>query len=234
MEEKTFDKLINHYKTSKNFELRENLSNSIFKMLQNTNPLLQDFKINGYNSHESLQQKQVFLTDLVRRAKVDISNLEINNKGLIKLKFHKMLGNLNSLLLGQYLIKTGLQISSQDLARIKSSDSKLLSKISQMQDHNLEHYNGFEMHQNILYKVSLIYGQKLFRLCLPSYLGREVIGKLHYKSEAHLSLQNFIAIFNQNLFSPNIDKLAKQTIQACIICKLNRNVYKKSTLGEKG
>ena len=84
----------------------------------------------------------------------------------------------------------------------------------------------------ILYKVSLIYGQKLYRLCLPSYLGREVIGKLHYKSEAHLSLQNLIAIFNQNFVSPNIDKLAKQTIQACIICKLNRNVYKKSTLGE--
>ena len=63
-----------------------------------------------------------------------------------------------------------------------------------MQEHHLEEYNGFEKHQKILYKVSLIYNQKLFRLCLPSYLGQEVISKLHYMSEAHLSLNNLICI----------------------------------------
>ena len=47
-------------------------------MLQNTNPLLHNFKINGLDSHDSLQQKQVFLTDLVLRAKVDVSNLEFH------------------------------------------------------------------------------------------------------------------------------------------------------------
>ena len=66
-------------------------------MLQNTKPLLHNFKINGFDSHDSLQQKQVFLTDLVLRA-----------KGAVKLRFHRMLENLNSLLLGPFLIKTGL------------------------------------------------------------------------------------------------------------------------------
>ena len=193
-------------------------------MLQNTNPLLHNFKINGLDSHDSLQQKQVFLTDLVLRAKVDVSNLELNKKGAVKLRFHRMLENLNSLLLGQFFIKTGLQISNKDLEKIQASDSKLLSLISQIQSDNLEQFKDFEIHNKILYKVSMIYGQKLYRLCLPTYLGRDIISKLHYQSEAHLSLANLVSIFNQKNYSPNVDKIAKQTIQSCIICKLNKNV----------
>ena len=83
-----------------------------------------------------------------------------------------------------------------------------------------------------MYKVSEIYGQKLYRLCLPAYLGRDIVGKLHYKSEAHLSLGNLIAIHNQNFYTPNVEKIGKQIIQSCVICKLNRNKYKKQTLGE--
>ena len=88
VKETIFDKLGGHYENSKKFELREQLSSSIYKMLQNTNPLLHDFKINEFDSHDSLQQKQVFLTDLVLRAKVDVSNLELNKKGSVKLRFH--------------------------------------------------------------------------------------------------------------------------------------------------
>jgi hypothetical protein len=94
----------------------------------------------------------------------------------------------------------------------------------------LEQFKDFEIHKKILYKVSMIY--KLYRLCLPTYLGRDIISKLHYASEAHLTLANLVSIFNQKNYSPNVDKIAKQTIQSCIICKLNKNVYRKQTLGE--
>ena len=58
------------------------------------------------------------------------------------------------------------------------------------------------------------------------------MGKLHYKAEAHLSLANLIAIHNQNFYIPNVEKIGKQIIQSCIICKLNKNMYRKQTLGE--
>ena len=199
-------------KNSRNFEMREKLSESIYQMLKCTNPLLNSFKINGLDSHDSLQQKQIFLTDLVLKAKIDINKLEMNKKGAVKLRFHRMLENLNSLLLGQFLIKTGLQISNKDLEQIQSSDTKLYSIISQ-----LDQFKDFEVHKKILYKVSEIYGQKLYRLCLPTYLSRDIVGKLHYKAEAHLSLANLIAIHNQNFYTPNVEKIGKQIIQSCII-----------------
>ena len=78
-----------------------------------------------------------------------------------------MLENLNSLLLGQFLIKTGLQISNKDLEKIQASDSKLLSLISQIQSDNLEQFKDFEIHKKILYKVSMIYGQSCIDYVCP-------------------------------------------------------------------
>ena len=97
------------------------------------------------NSHESLQQKQIFLTELILKAKVDINTLELNKRGAVKLKFHRMLENLNSLLLGQFLIKTGLQISTKDLEQIQTSDSRLYSIKTQ-----LDQFTDFEIHKKIL------------------------------------------------------------------------------------
>ena len=67
-------------------------------------------KINGNGSQESLQQKQIYLTKLVEKSGVQINNLEYMKKGVSKMNFYKMLENLNSLLLGQYLMKSGLSI----------------------------------------------------------------------------------------------------------------------------
>ena len=113
--EEIFDKLGGHYENSNFFEMRDKLSESIYQMLKCTNPLLNNFQINELNSYESLQQKHFFLTGLVLKAKVDINTLELNKKGAVQLRFHRMLENLNSLMLGQFLIKTGLQISNKDL-----------------------------------------------------------------------------------------------------------------------
>ena len=128
--------------------MRDKLSESIYQMLKCTNPLLNNFKINDLNSHENLQQKQIFLSELLLKAKVDVNVLELNKKGTVKLKFHRMLENLNSLLLGQFLIKTGLQISNKDLEQIQTSDSRLYAIKSQ-----LDQFTDFIIHNKILYKV---------------------------------------------------------------------------------
>ena len=68
------------------------------------------------------------------------------------MNFYKMLENLNSLLLGQYLMKSGLSITKRDLIEIQSSDKNLSNKINQMQEQNVSELNNFELHQGILYK----------------------------------------------------------------------------------
>ena len=70
VKEEEFDKLGGHHENSKNFEMRNKLSESIFQMLKCTNPLLNNFKINDLNLHESLQQKQIFLSELMLKEKV--------------------------------------------------------------------------------------------------------------------------------------------------------------------
>ena len=77
-------------------------------------------QINLENSHESLQQKQIFLTKLIQKSGVQINGLDHTKKGAIKMNFYRMLGNLNSILLGQYLMKTGLSITKKTYLKSKT------------------------------------------------------------------------------------------------------------------
>ena len=118
------------------------------------------------------------------------------------------------------------------MIEIQSSDKNLSAKITQMTEQNVSVLNNFELHQGILYKVKMVYEQKAFRLCLPEFLGREIFTKLHYKSDAHVTNDNLRAIFNTSFYTHNSHKMVKQILQSCVICRLNRNVYKRNTSGE--
>ena len=108
VEEKHFDKMFNHHKNAQNIVLCEQLSSTICKMLQNTSPLLNNDQINKFGSNEPVQQqkqqftskedlkqqqiqKQVFITNLMKKANVNVNTLEVNKKNILKLKFNKML-----------------------------------------------------------------------------------------------------------------------------------------------
>ena len=78
----------------------------------------------------------------------------------------------------------------------------------------------------------MVYEQKAYRLCFPEFLGRNFFTKLHYKSDAHITNDNLQAIFDTSFYTPNSNKMVKQLLQSCVICRLNRNVYKRSTSGE--
>ena len=101
------------------------------------------------------------------------------------MNFYRILGNLNSLLLGQYLMKSGLSITKRVLIEIQSSDKNLSAKITQMTEQNVSDLNNFELHQGILYKVKMVYEQKAFRLCLPEYLGKEFFSKCIIRRTCH-------------------------------------------------
>ena len=69
-------------------------------------------------------------------------------------------------------------------------------------------------------------------MCLPQYLGREIYAKIHFNSDAHVTNDNLRAIFDASFYTPNSSEMVKQLLQSCIVCRLNRNVYKRSTSGE--
>ena len=70
MDQKKFNSIKSHFKKANFFEMREDWSNKIYKMLENVSPLLRKNEINGDKSQGSLQQKQIYLTTLVNRAGV--------------------------------------------------------------------------------------------------------------------------------------------------------------------
>ena len=141
----------------------------------------------------------------MKKANVNVNTLEVNKKNILKLKFNKMLQNLNALLLSQYLIKTGLNITKGDLKEIQQTDHNLSLKIAELNKQHISEIKDFQLHEGILYKVSIVYGQQLFRLALPKFLGQDILRSLHHKSEAHLTLNNLLAVFNQNFYTPGIN-----------------------------
>ena len=113
---------------------------------------------------------------------------------------------LDKLLLDQYLLKSGLNLTKNDLTEIQSADSKLSKTITEMKRQNITILGDFELHGGILYKIKTIYSQKCFRMCLPGFLGREIYNKLHHKNEAHLTIDNLKTLFESNLYTPNSEK----------------------------
>ena len=53
-------------------------------MLENVSPLMHKNEINQENSHESLQQKQIFFTKLIQKSGVKINGLDQTKKGPLK------------------------------------------------------------------------------------------------------------------------------------------------------
>ena len=124
-------------------------------------------------------QRQIYVTRLVKQAKVDPINLPRNKKNKLLLNFDELLNKLNSSLLSMYLMKGNLQISNSDIIQIQSTDEHLdniRKKISQ-NDENMN--SKFCLIREVLFKKSLVFNEIVYRLCLPRYLGREILLKLH-------------------------------------------------------
>ena len=72
-------------------------------------------------------------------------------------------------------------------------------------------------------------GQTIYFLALPNLLGMEVLQKLHYTHDTHLTAENLLKMSNQKFYTPGANALIKKIIQKCIMCRLNKNKYSRST-----
>ena len=101
--------------------IRFDLSRKICNMLKGSSPKFKQDQNFEEMGKETLQSKQICITKLVQQAGVDINLLNFFKNEEIKLDFRRMQSNLNQTLLGQYVMKTGLQLTQDDLRDIRSN-----------------------------------------------------------------------------------------------------------------
>ena len=130
-----------------------------------------------------------------------------------------------------YLMKGNLQISKPDIIQIQSTGEHLINirkKISQ-NDENIN--SKFCLIIEVLFKKSLVFNEIVYRLCLPRYLGREILFKLHNKNHCHISDLNLQLQFNANFYTYKCAELVKTLAQSCLLCRLNQD---RKTMATKG
>jgi hypothetical protein len=103
-----------------------------------------------------------------------------------------------------------LDLSKSDLREIQLSDKAFYKLISDMELANINEFKTFVLYEEILYKTKEIMGQTVFRLCLPNYLGKDILQKLHFKNEVHLTPDNLLKIFNQNFYTVGCGKIVSR------------------------
>ena len=169
------------------------------------------------------RQRQVFLTKMIRQAKVSPTSLPKDGKNKLLLNFSPLLERLNTILCGQYLQKSLLGLKIEDLEKIQNADPTLSSIKNKILERDSNLNQRFIIKQGILYKNSLIFDQIIPRLCLPEFLGSEIIHKLHHLNRFHLGGINLEKQFKSNFYTPNCTNIIKKLGQLCLFCRLNRN-----------
>ena len=65
-------------------------------------------------------QRQIFITKLVKQAKINPASLPRGKNDKLLLNFNDLLSKLNAVLIGQYLQKQNLSISKSDMILIQT------------------------------------------------------------------------------------------------------------------
>ena len=218
VEEALFSHFEDHTEAIERYNIRFKLSEKITNLLSLRNNKSQNEEISHLHTNT---QRQIFISQLVRKTKVSPANLPRDKKNKLLLNFNELLSKLNGVLVGQYLMKNNLNISKDDMMLIQNSDMQLM-KIKEKIEKNDPNLNSkFCIIQGILFKNAMVFNEIVHRLCLPDFLGREVLSKLHARNHCHLGGTNLLMQFNANFYSPQSEEWIKKLSQSCLFCRLN-------------
>ena len=159
----------------------------------------------------SVQEKQIFITSLIREVGIHDIFLPRDVKGKLKFDFTRMLDNLNTILLSQYLQRSNNCLEKGDIVQIQSCDP-VLSNIANKVQTTGQVNDKFVIRDQILFILSLVYGMQIYRLCLPLNLAREVLTVIHQYNGAHMSIDNLRLKFKSNFWCHGIEN-ALQSIK---------------------
>ena len=141
----------------------------------------------------------------------------------MKFQYDDLLRKLNSIILGQYLIKSNMTISAEDIRTIQGSDPHLRDIRSKLrQDYETRKVDGhFVLLLDLVFRQDLVLDQPLLRLCLPPLVCENILRTLHDSCKAHISTQNLISQYNNNFYTRGIDSISRKVVEGCLHCSLN-------------
>ena len=128
-------------------------------------------------------------------------------KGKLRVEFSQMLDNLNTILLSQYLQRSTNCLEASDVISSQSCDP-ILSEIVRKLQTTGKVNDKFVIREKVLFKLSLVYGMQVFRLCLPVNLAREVLTVMHRHNKGHMSVTNLRVKFRANFWCPNFESVS--------------------------
>ena len=132
VEESEFSHFKDHTEALEKYNIRFKLSEKITDLVNLKNNKLQNEEISHLHTNT---QRQIFISQLVKKAKVNPANLPRDRRDKLLLNFNNLLSKLNGVLIGQYLMKQNLNISKDDMVLIQNSDLQLM-RIKEKIAHN--------------------------------------------------------------------------------------------------
>ena len=135
----------------KTFNARKNLSDTLSSLLLLKQNDIQQANEMGLNDKKS---RQIYITSVMKTAQVGEEFMPRDKYNRKKLPYTSLISKLNSIILGQYLIKNSMNISPQDVIEIQEADPFLYGIRKQLQKHyKTKKVNSqFVLHHKMLFK----------------------------------------------------------------------------------
>ena len=168
------------------------------------------------------------VTCLTKLAGIDQTTLPKSKRGYVN--NNAAINNLNKLLFQQHLARSNSRIlSASKLKEMQMTEPLFSTKFAELIDGKSD--PCFEIHRGILYKTEDIFGEKAFKLCVPSFIAHDMLRQAHYKEEKHCSPKALVDMFSTMYFTPGIDKKARDCVQSCVSCRLAPIGYRRKITG---
>merc|ERR1712055_1003605 len=205
------------------FNKRKNLSMTLSRLLNLKNNQQEQEKEEAQLF--DTKSRGIYVSAIIDQVKVKGNYLPRDKHNKIKFPCNKLLENLNTIILSQYLIKNNMALSKSDIVEIQTTDPYLSDIIKQLEntDQDDKLTEKFVIQDKILYVVMMVLGEQVMRLCLPAYVCNHILTNLHENNRCHVTTNNLLEQFNANFWSKGSNKLAKLVTEKCLHCKLNKS-----------
>ncbi|MED5543239.1 MAG: hypothetical protein VX721_04010, partial [Thermoproteota archaeon] len=183
------------------------------------------------------KSRQIYVSTIIDELNIKSRYLPKTKTNKPKFQCNKILENLNTIILSQYLIKNNMAISKSDIVEIQTTDHYLSEIMQQVENFGQDNKRKekFVIKDKILFVIMTMYGETVLRLCLPAYVCNHILTNLHQNNRCHVTTNNLLEQYNANFWSKGSNKMAKQIMERCLHCKLNtsrRKILVKGTQRE--
>merc|ERR1711888_403054 len=202
------------------YNKRKHLSETLSRLLMlKKNPIQE----NHESQLHSAKSRQIYVASLIDKAGVKSQFLPRDKRNFPKFPYQKLLENLNTVILSQYLIKSNMALDRADVEEIQKSDAYLNSIIQKLDEscEQAEVGEQFKLQDQLLFVEENVLGEKVLRLCLPEYFCSSILRNLHEHNKCHITTDNILRQYNTNFWTKGSGRLAKLVTNKCLHCKLN-------------